>query len=64
MRAILALTVMVVVALGVSAYFVNVPLLWIGIGEVIALGGIGFRATRVRQPQPLAEGVQDQATRS
>lgn len=64
MRAILALTVFVVLGLGVAAYFVNIPLLWIGIGEVLALAGIGFRATKVSQPQPLAESAHDQATKS
>ncbi len=64
MRAILALTVVIVLGLGIAAYFVNVPLLWISIGEVVALAGVGFRATKVSQPQPLAESAHDQATKS
>ena len=63
MRAILTLSVIIVLGLGIAAYLVNLPLLWIGIGEVVALAGIGFRATKANQPQPLAERAHDQATK-
>lgn len=63
MRAILALVVIIVLGLGVAAYFVNVPILSIAIAEVFALAWIAFRVTRPRQPQPLAESAQDQATK-
>lgn len=64
MRAILALLVIIFLSLGVAAYFVNVPLLWIAVGEVLALLGIAFRASRPRQPQPLPESAHDQASKS
>ncbi|MGH7696357.1 MAG: hypothetical protein ACRENH_15335 [Gemmatimonadaceae bacterium] len=63
MRAILAFSVIIALGLGVAAYLVNVSLLWIGIGEALALIGIGFRATKVSQTQPLAETAHDQATK-
>jgi hypothetical protein len=63
LRAILALSVFIALGLGVAAYLVNIPLLWIGIGEVVALAGIGFRATKANQSQPLAESAHDQATK-
>jgi hypothetical protein len=64
MRAILALSVIIVIGLGIAAYLVNLPLVWIGIGEVVALAGIGFRASKASQTQPLAESAHDQATKS
>jgi hypothetical protein len=63
LRAILALSVLIVLGLGIAAYLVNLPLLWIAIGEVVALAGIAFRASKANQPQPLAESAHDQATK-
>jgi len=63
MRAILALLVIIALGLGVAAYFVNVPLPWIGVAEALALVGIGFLATKVNRTQPLAETAHDQATK-
>ena len=63
LRAILALSVLIVLGFGVAAYLVNLPLLWIGFGEVVALAAIGLRATKANQSQALAESAHDQATK-
>ncbi len=52
-RAVLAVALVIVVGLGVAAYLVNVPLLWVAIGEVVAVAGIALLATRARRPQPV-----------
>lgn len=63
MRAIIAFVVMIVLSLGVAAYFVNVPVLWIGIAEALVLLGIGYRVSGLKRPQALAESAHDQATK-
>ena len=52
-RAILALLTVIVLGLGVGAYLVNIPLLWVAVGEVVALAGIALVATRSKRTQPV-----------
>lgn len=52
-RAVLALVTAIVLGLGVGAYLVNVPLLWVALGEVVALTGIALVATRSKRTQPV-----------
>ena len=53
MRAVLALVTVIVLGLGVGAYLVNVPLLWVALGEVVALAGIAIGASRTKRAQPV-----------
>lgn len=53
-RAILALLTVIVLGLGVGAYLVNIPLLWVAVGELVALAGIALVATRSKRTQPVA----------
>lgn len=54
-RAILSLIVLAIIALGVAAFLVNVPVLWVIAGEVLALAGVGAGATRLKRPQPVTQ---------
>jgi hypothetical protein len=58
-RAVLALVTVIVIGLGVGAYLVNVPLLWVAVGEVVALTGIAFGVTRTKQTQPVTSETSD-----
>jgi len=60
-RAFLILALTIMVGLGIAAYLINFPLRWIVVGEVLAILGIAWRASRLKQPQPVAQGQQDAA---
>ena len=60
-RAFLILALTIMVGLGIAAYLINFPLRWIVVGEVLAILGIAWRASRLKQPQPVAQGQQDVA---
>ncbi len=60
-RAFLTLAITIVVGLGIAAYLINFPLRWIVVGEVLAMLGIAWRASRLKQPEPVAQGQQDAA---
>lgn len=53
-RAILLLIIVATLALGIAAFLINVPVLWVIVGEVLALAAVGVGATRLKQPQPVA----------
>ena len=53
-RAILSLLALLIVALGVTAYLVNVPILWVVAGMLGGLLAILLRASRTKRPQPVA----------
>lgn len=63
-RAVLALAAVIVLGLGVGAYLVNVPLLWVVAGEVVTLTGLGLRATRAKRPQPVTSDAADGTPKS
>lgn len=62
-RAVLVLVALIVLGLGAGAYFVNVPLLWVAVGEVIALTGIAIGATRTKRAQPVTSETSDVSKR-
>ena len=63
-RAVLALLAVIVLGLGVGAYFVNVPVLWIAVVEVLALIALAFQAMRFRQPQPVTSEPPDSESKT
>lgn len=62
-RAVLALVTVIVLGLGVGAYLVNVPLLWVAVGEVVALSGIAIGASRTKRAQPVLSETSDDVSK-
>jgi hypothetical protein len=60
-RTFIILAVTIVIGLGIAAYLINFPVRWIVVGEVLAMLGIAWRVSRLKQPQPVAQGQQDAA---
>lgn len=58
-RAIILLSVLILMGAGITAYLVNVPILWIAAFEVVALAGIAVRLSQPRQAHPAASGRDD-----
>jgi 4-hydroxybenzoate polyprenyltransferase len=53
-RVLLTLVILTLLALGLAAYFVNLPIPWIIAAGVVALLGIAWRLSQSKQTQPVA----------
>jgi len=63
-RIVLALAVLILLSLGLAAYFVNLPLSWIAAGEALAMLGLAWRLSQRKQPQPVADSATDSRPKS
>ncbi|MGQ0640415.1 MAG: hypothetical protein ACT4P6_06515 [Gemmatimonadaceae bacterium] len=53
-RVVLILTALILLGIGVAAYFVNLPLAWIVAGEAVAMLALAWRVSQSKQSQPVA----------
>jgi heme A synthase len=63
-RAVLTLVLTIVLGLGVAAYLVNMPVLWIAVVELVALIAIAGLVSRARRAEPVTGGASSGEPRS